>query len=187
MGLTLDRFFHCTNMDTGSTKQMEDICRQQSYHHLRRNSFINMKTCAISIQSCWSGLKMIWTYISFNIHTMVEGTTMAYTGAIQLAYNRGQYSHRTPGIEKCACCTSTTSSRHHTNIFKAKQTHQICCILQKIHQQLQALQGQANHHSAHTKPWTCSDLLCKDGTTNFLYTRNERLDGTSRICIYQFS
>ena len=53
---------------------------------------------------------------------MVEGTTIAYTGAIQLAYNRGQYSHRTPGKEKCACYTSTTSRRHHTKISKAKQT-----------------------------------------------------------------
>jgi len=28
--LLMNRFFHCTDMDTGSTKQMEDICRQES-------------------------------------------------------------------------------------------------------------------------------------------------------------
>jgi len=64
--------------------------------------------------------------------------------------------------------------------------HQSCCLLQKIYQQLQAFQGQANHHSVHTRCWPGSDLLCKDGTTNFLYTRNLGLDGT-RSCIYQFS
>jgi hypothetical protein len=52
----LERFFHRTNTDTGSTKQMEDICRQQSCHHSRRNSFSIMETCAISIQSFWSRL-----------------------------------------------------------------------------------------------------------------------------------
>ena len=91
----------------------------------------------------------------------------------------GQYSNKTPGNEKCACCTSTNSRRHHTKIFKAKQTHQNCYLLhedskttagiprprkpslcphktltrlQKIHQQLQVFQGQANHHSVHTSP-----------------------------------
>jgi len=77
-----------------------------------------METCAISIQSCWPHLKGNWTHNTVNIHTMVEGTTMAFTGAIQLAYNRGQHSHRQPGNQKCACCTSTTSRRHHTKFFK---------------------------------------------------------------------
>ena len=76
---------------------------------------------------------------------------------------------------------------YHTQIFKAKQTHQSCCLLQKIDQQLQAFQGQTNHDSVHTRSCPGSNLLCKDGTTNFLYTRNEGLDGTRRSCIYQFS
>jgi hypothetical protein len=50
--LLVDRFFHCTDMDTRSIKQMENICRQQSHHHTRRNSFSNLETCANSIQSC---------------------------------------------------------------------------------------------------------------------------------------
>jgi len=63
---------------------------------------------------------------------MVEGTTMAYTGAIQQACNRGQYSHRTLGNEKCAWCTSTTSRRLHTKTYQVEQTHQSYCILQKL-------------------------------------------------------
>ena len=90
-----------------------------------------METCAISIQFCWSHFKRSWTCNSINIHIMVEGTTMAYTGVIQLACNRGQYSHRTLGKEKGACCISTTSRRHHTKILKTEQTHQSYCILQK--------------------------------------------------------
>ena len=40
--LPRDRFFHCTDMYTWSTKQMEDICRRQSRHHSKRNIFSNM-------------------------------------------------------------------------------------------------------------------------------------------------
>ena len=50
--LPVDRFFYCFDMDTGSTKQMEDICRQQSCSHTRRNCSSDMETCAITIQSC---------------------------------------------------------------------------------------------------------------------------------------
>jgi len=60
---------------------------------------------------------------------MVEGTTMANIGAIQLAYNRGQNSHRTLGNEKGACCISTKFRRLHTKIFKTKQTHQLLLLL----------------------------------------------------------
>ena len=52
----------------------------------------------------------------------------------QLACNRGQYSHRTLGNEKGACCISTPFRRLHTKIFKAKQTTQSCCLLQKMYQ-----------------------------------------------------
>ena len=114
----MDRFFHCTHMNTGSTKQMEEICRQQSCSHWRGNSISFMETCAISIQSCWSNLKRKWTYNTVNIHTMVERTTMAFTGAIQLAYNRYQHSNRQPGNQKLAYCLYTTSRRHHTKIFQ---------------------------------------------------------------------
>ena len=110
---------------------MEDICRQQSCHHTRRNSFSNLETCAISIQSCWSHFKRNRTHNSFKFYIMVEGTTMANTGAIHLTYNRGQHSHRKSGNQKCACCTSTISRRLHTKIFKTEQTRQSYCILQK--------------------------------------------------------
>ena len=83
--LLMDRFFHCTDIDTGSTKQMEDICRQKSHHHSRRNIFNDMEICAISIQSCWSHFRRTWAFNTFNIHTMVEGTTQVITGAIKLA------------------------------------------------------------------------------------------------------
>jgi len=49
---------------------------------------------------------------------------MAFTGAIQLAYNRGQHTYRQLGNQKCACCSSTTSRRHHTQILQAEQIHQ---------------------------------------------------------------
>ena len=68
--------------DTGSTKWMEDVCRQQSGQHPRRNSFSYMETCAISIQSCWSNFKRNWAFTTFDIYTMVERTTMTFTGAI---------------------------------------------------------------------------------------------------------
>ena len=97
----MERFFHFTDRDTESTKEMEDICRQQSGHHPRRNSFSSKETCAIAIQSCWSHLKRSWTCNSIDIHTMVEGTTMAYTGAIQLASNRGQHPQKIWKSEMC--------------------------------------------------------------------------------------
>jgi hypothetical protein len=49
--LPVDRFFYCVDMDTLSTKQIEDICRQQSCSHSGRNIRSNMDRCAISIQS----------------------------------------------------------------------------------------------------------------------------------------
>jgi hypothetical protein len=58
--LLVDRFLHCTYIDTGSTIYMEDSCRQQSSLHARRNSFSYMETCANSIQSCWSYIKRSW-------------------------------------------------------------------------------------------------------------------------------
>ena len=60
-----------------------------------------------------------------NIHTMVEGTTMAYTGAIQLAWSGDQYSYKNSGIKKCTCCTSTTSRKHHIKTHQTEQTHQL--------------------------------------------------------------
>ena len=115
--LPMDRFFHCSHMDTGATKQMEDIRQQQSCFYSRRNNSRNMETCAISVQSCWLHLKRNWTYDIVNIHTLVEGTTMAFPGTIQLAYNRGQHSYRQPRNQTCASCMSTNSRRHHPNIF----------------------------------------------------------------------
>jgi len=100
-------------MDTGPTKQMEDICREQSCHHSRRNSFSIMETCAICPILLISSQEEFSPHY-FNIHTMVEGTKMAYTGAILLACNIGQYYHRTPGSEKCACL-------HFDNLRKTSQ------------------------------------------------------------------
>jgi len=42
---------------------------------------------------------------------------MAFTGAIQLTYNRDQHTHRQPENQKCAHSMSTNSRRHHTKIF----------------------------------------------------------------------
>ena len=146
-------------MDTGSTKQLEDICRQQSSQHSRRNIFSNMETCAISIQSCWYHFKRNWAFNILTFHIVVEGTTQVFTGAIKLAYNRGQ--------------------QH--------QTHQSYCIMQKIPQLQTSKRQQTNNHSVHTSSWPGSNLLCEDGTTNFLCTRNEGSDGTIRGFSNQFS
>ena len=39
----------------------------------------------------------------------------------------------------------------------------------------------------HTRSWRGSDLLCENGTTNFLCTRNWRIDGIRRGCSHHFS
>ena len=173
----MDRFFHSTDMDTGSIKQMEDIFRHQSFPHSSRNRSSDMETCTISIQYCWSHIIMNWTYGTVNVHTMVEGTTVAFTGAIQLSYNRGQHSHTQPRNQKCAFYTSTTSRRHDTKMLQIEQTHQSYCLLQKIHTQLQTSQC---NHSLHTRSWPSRDLLCEDGTTNLLWIRNDGLYRTTR-------
>jgi len=112
-----------------------------------------METCAISIQSCWSHFKRNWAFNTSNIHAMEEGTQMVITGAIKLAYNRCQHSHKQPGIQKGTSCTPTKSTRHYTEVFQVEQTHQSHCIL-PIQQQLQTFQGQqANNHSVHTRSW----------------------------------
>jgi len=121
----------------------------------------------------------------FKFHIMLEGTTMATTGAIHLTYNRGQYSHRTLGNEKGACCISTTSRRHHIRTHQAEQTHQSYCILQKSSTTADILRPTGNQLYLH-KILTRL-LLCEDGTTNFLGTRNEGIDGTTRGCSHQFS
>jgi hypothetical protein len=36
----MERPFHCTDMDTRSIKQVEDICGQQSCRHPRRNHLL---------------------------------------------------------------------------------------------------------------------------------------------------
>jgi len=119
---------------------------------------------------------------------MVEGTTIAFTGPIQLAYNRDQHTHIQPGNQKCAHCMSTTSRIHHTKIFQVEQTHHSNCILQEIHKQLQTSQGQqAINYPLHTRFRPGSNLLCEDGTTNFLCTRNMEFNGTTRGCSQQFS
>ena len=51
--LPVDRFFDYFDIDTGSTKQLEHICRQQGHQHSRRNSSSYMETCVTSIHSCW--------------------------------------------------------------------------------------------------------------------------------------
>jgi len=184
----MDRFFYCADMDTGSINKMEDICRQQSCSHSRRNSSSDMEACAISIQFCWPHFKGNCTLNIVNIHFMVERTTIAFTGAIQLAYNRGQHTYWQLGNQKCACCTSTTSRTHHTKFLQVEQTHPRHCILQKVHTQLQTFQGQqAINYPLHTRSWPGSDLLCEDGTTDFLCTRNEGPDGTTTGYNQQFS
>jgi hypothetical protein len=127
--LPMDSFFHCTHMDTGSTKQMEGICRHQICSHSRRISSSEMETCGISVQTCWPHFKRNWVYDTVNIHTMVEWTTMTFTGTIQVAYNRVQHSYKQSWNQKCACCVCTNSRRRHTNIFQNEQSLQRYCIL----------------------------------------------------------
>jgi hypothetical protein len=104
-----------------------------SRHHPRRNSFSHIGACANSIQSCWSHFKRNWSCNTFKIYTMVEGTTMAFTGATQLACNRGQCPHRKLRSQEDKCCAATTSRGPHKKILQVDQTHQSHRILQKIH------------------------------------------------------
>jgi hypothetical protein len=123
----------------------------------------------------------------FNIYTILEGTTQVITEAIKLAYKGVQHSNRKSGNQTRACCTSASSRRHRTTTFQVQQTHQSYCILQRIHKQLQTFQGQqATNHSVHTRSRQGCDLLCEDGTTDFICTRNRRIDGTTRGHSYQF-
>ena len=55
---------------------------------------------------------------------------MAFTGAIQLAYNRNQHTNRQLGNLKSAHCMSTIFRRYHTKILEVEQTHQSNFILQ---------------------------------------------------------
>ena len=103
---------------------MEDICRQQSCSHSGRNSSSDMETCAISIQSCRPHIKGNRTHNIIDIHTMVEGITVAFAGAIQLAYNRDQLSYRQLANQNRSYGMSTTTRKHHPEILQAKQTHQ---------------------------------------------------------------
>jgi hypothetical protein len=105
---------------------------------------------------------------------------MANIGATQQACKRVHHLNRIVGLQKCACC-SPTSGRH-TTILQAEQTHQIHCILQKIYNQLQKFQGQqAISHSNHTRFGPGSDLLCEDGTTDFICTKIKDLKGQGEV------
>ena len=76
----------------------------------------------------------------------------------------------------------------HPEILQVKQTHQNHCLLQKIHTPLQTIQGQqASNHPIHTRSGPGSDLLCEDGTADFLCTRNQGLKRKTRSCFQQFS
>jgi len=79
-------------MDTRSTQQMEGICRPRQ-HDSRRNIFRNMKTCAISIQFCWSHLRRIESS-DINIHAIVERTTQVITEVIKQVCNGGHHTNR---------------------------------------------------------------------------------------------
>jgi hypothetical protein len=114
----------------------------------------------------------------FNIHTIVERTTQVITEAIKLAYKKVQHSNRKSGNQICESCTSASSRRHRTTTFQVQQIHQSHCILRKIHKELQIFQSQqANSHSDHTKSEPGSDLLCEDGTTDFIRQEVKDLKG----------
>ena len=54
-----------------------------------------------------------------------------------------------------------------------KQNHQSYCILQKS-TTADTLRPTGNHHPDHTRSWPGSDLLCEDGTTNYLMYKKWR-------------
>ena len=61
-------------------------------------------------------------------------------------------------------------------------------LQQEIHKQLQQSQGQqAINYPLHTRFRPGSNLLCEDGTTNFLCTGNKEFNGKTRGCSQQFS
>lgn len=138
-----DIFFLFTDMNTGTTKQMEDICRPQGCHYSRKNIFSNKETCVISIQSCWSHFTRNWAFNTFNMNTKEEGIT-----------DHHRYHHA--GLQQSSTLLQTTwkSDMYKLHFYTNQKnslkdspswkTHQIYCMLQNI-QQLQTSQG----HQAH--------------------------------------
>jgi len=131
--LPMNRFVHCSHKHIGPNEQMEECCRQQSLSHSRRNNISLMEKCTNSNQYCWNSYKMNRSLNTANIHTMVDGTTNAFTGAIQLVYKRHQHTHKQAGNQKCAHCMSTNSVIYHIWIFQVEQAHQSKCTLQGIY------------------------------------------------------
>jgi len=106
---------------------------------------------------------------------MLEGTTQVIIEAIKLACNGVQHSYRYLEIRNVhvALLQLLEDIIRRVSKFNKLIRH---CILHKIYQQLQTFQSQqATSHSDHTRSRPSSDLLCEDGATDFLYTRNEEL------------
>ena len=178
--LPKDSSFHFTHIRSRSTKQMEDICRQESCSHSRGNSISFMETCAISIQSCWFHFKRFWTYNTVNIHTMVEGKQWLSREpsswlTTEINTHKDNLENRNVPLQ----VYNLHKASH--EIFKLEQTHHCNCVLQKIHKQLQNFQSQqAINYPLHTIYWQFCDLLLEDDTTSFLNTRNENINGSTR-------
>ena len=69
-----------------------------------------------------------------------------------------------------------------------EQTHKSIWILHEIHKQQQESQSQKEiNYPLHKRSCSGSNLLCEDGTTNLLCTRNEQFNGTTNGCSQQFS
>jgi len=145
----MDRSFYCADMDTGSINQLEDICRQQSRQNSTRDFFRNMVKCANSIQSSWSHFKRNWAFNIHTIYVIVERKTQVITRKIKLAYNRGQITKSLTIIEYCR--------RYHNCRY---------------------LWHTGKWPSSLTRSWLRSDLLCDEGTTGFIGTRSQKIDGT---------
>jgi len=83
-------------MDTGSTKQMEDICRQQSPSFTKKILQQYGDMCHLNplLLISFQGELSLQHF-----HTMEEGTPHVITGAFKLAYHRGHH-YRQPGNQK---------------------------------------------------------------------------------------
>jgi len=93
----MDRFFHCTDIDTEANKWKTSATELLLFRRKQQSQYGDM--CHLSPIRLASSREIEPTTLSTS--TLVERTTMAFPGIIQLAYNRGQHSYRQPKNQTC--------------------------------------------------------------------------------------
>jgi len=98
---------------------------------------------------------------------MVEGTTMTFTGGIQLAHNRVQHTHRQAGSQKYANCRSKNTRFHHTNVYNFSIHITVIAYCKRFISTCRNPKANRQSTILYTRCWPEFDLLWEDGTKNF--------------------